>query len=87
MEHQTHIAGHLDADPENISWEDLTDVSGLVLDTGVPMEQRAGLILQKVKNPYCFRVGDMGVKLEFAENGPTLQECLTDLLKRKKSGL
>lgn len=84
MEKQSQHSG---VDLSNISREDLTDVSGLVLDTSVPLEQRSEQILQKIKDPYCFCVGDIGVKLEFTENGPSLQACLTDLLKRKKSGL
>ena len=33
--------------------------------------------LEQLKNPYCFRYGDMAIKLEFAEDGPSLQELLT----------
>ena len=39
------------------------------------------------KNPYCFCIGGIGVKIEFAENGPSLQDTLTDFLLRQKSGL
>lgn len=70
-----------------INKEDLVDVSGLTFDTSVPREQRAARIIQAVGNPYCFRVGDMGVKLEFLDNAPPLQDTLADLLERKKSGL
>lgn len=72
---------------ETINKEDLVDVSGFTFDISVPQEQRAARIIQAVKNPYCFRVGDIGVKLEFSDNAPALQDVFTDLLKRKKSGL
>lgn len=72
---------------ETVNKEDLVDVSGFTFDTSVPQEQRAARIIQAVKNPYCFRVGDIGVKLEFSDNAPALQDVFTDLLKRKKSGL
>jgi len=72
---------------DTVNKEDLVDMSGFVFDNTVPQEQRAARILAAVKNPYCFRVGDMGVKLEFPDNAPTLQELFTDFLKRKKSGL
>lgn len=72
---------------EKVNKEDLVDVSGFTFDTSVPQEQRAARIIQAVKNPYCFRVGDIGVKLEFSDNAPALQDVFTDLLKRKKSGL
>lgn len=72
---------------EKVNKEDLVDVSGFTFDISVPQEQRAARIIQAVKNPYCFRVGDIGVKLEFSDNAPALQDVFTDLLKRKKSGL
>jgi len=65
--------------------DDLIDVSGFTFDNTVPQEQRAARILEFVKNPYCFRVGEMGVKLEFSENAPSLQDVFTGFLKRKKS--
>lgn len=70
-----------------INKEDLIDVSGLTFDTSIPREQRAARVIQAVGNPYCFRVGDLGVKLEFMDNAPPLQDTLADLLQRKKSGL
>lgn len=72
---------------DTVNKEDLVDVSGFTFDNSVPQEQRAARIVAAVKNPYCFRVGDMGVKLEFPEDAPALQDVLTDFLKRKKSGL
>ena len=74
-------------DIKAVSKEDLVDVSGFTFDNTVPQEQRASHIVAKVKNPYCFRVGDMGVKLEFSENAPPLQDVFADFLKRKKRGL
>lgn len=67
--------------------ENLTDMSGVVLDNSVLLEQRASVFLEKSRNLYCFRVGDIGVTLEFTENAPTLQELFVSFLKRKKSGL
>ena len=72
---------------ETVNKDDLVDVSGISFDKSVPQEKRAAVIIDAVKNPYCFRVGDMGVKLEFSEGAPPLQEMLTDFLKRKKGGL
>lgn len=74
-------------DIETANKEDLADVSGIVFDSAVPQERRAARIVEMVKNPYCFRVGEMGVKLEFTEGAPTLQDRLTDFLKRQTSGL
>ena len=67
--------------------ESLPDVSGMAFDTSLPREERIALFLQAVENPYCFCIGGIGVKIEFAENGPSLQDTLTDFLLRQKSGL
>ncbi|MDR1701856.1 MAG: hypothetical protein LBR56_03660 [Sporomusaceae bacterium] len=72
---------------ETVNKEDLVDVSGFTFDNAVPQEQRAARVLAMVKNPYCFRVGDLGVKLEFSEDAPALQDKLAGFLKRQKSGL
>ena len=74
-------------DIEAVDKADLVDVSGFTFDNTVPQEQRAEHVIAAVKNPYCFRVGDMGVKLEFPEDAPSLQDVFADFLKRKKSGL
>lgn len=74
-------------DINSVDKEMLTDASSLILDADVPQSQRLKQVLTKTQNPYCFRMGDMAVKLEFADSAPTLQNCLYDLLRRKKSGL
>jgi hypothetical protein len=62
-------------------------VSEISFDNNIPHGDRVAAIIEKVKNPYCFCVGDMGVKLEFSESAPPLQDILTEFLTRKKSGL
>jgi len=67
--------------------ESLPDVSGMTFDNALPREDRIALFLQTVTNPYCFCIGGVGVKIEFVESGPSLQDTLTDFLLRQKSGL
>lgn len=65
----------------------LADVSTIKLDAALSKEERAAYVLQHTPNPYCFRCGDVGVKVEFADGGPTLQDIVTKFLLRQKSGL
>lgn len=65
----------------------LADVSGMALDNKLPMEERLARFLAGAVNPYCFCVGGVGVKVEFSDDGSSLQDKLTDLLVRQKSGL
>jgi hypothetical protein len=65
----------------------LADISTLEFDNSLPKEKRFAYIINQLKNPFCFRCGDMGIKLEFEENSPSINEVLTNFLIRKKSGL
>ena len=87
MQKQIHLAELAGVDITTVNKKDLVDVSGLIFDHTVPREKRVEQVLCKVKNPYCFRVGDMGVKLEFLDSAPPLEDCFTDFLQRKKCGL
>ena len=65
----------------------LADMSKVKLDNSLSREERINRIVRAAKNPYCFRYGDTAVKLEFSDDGPTLQDMMTDFLIRQKSGL
>ncbi len=87
MKKRVPISELANVDIEAVDKADLVDVSGFIFDNTIPQEQRAERVIAAIKNPYCFRVGDMGVKLEFSENAPALQDVFAEFLKRKKSGL
>ncbi len=72
---------------EKVDVGKLADISTLELDHSLPKEKRLTYVLEKLKNPLCFRYGDMGIKLEFDDNAPPMGEVLTNFLIRKKSGL
>ena len=84
---QLDVAALANVDIQKVNKEELMDVSGIKLDPSIPLELRVGYILKATGNPYCFRVGELGVKLEFLDNTPPLQDALSDFLQRKKSGL
>lgn len=87
MKKRIPISELADINIETVNKEDLADLSGFTFDPAVPQEERAARVIAAIKNPYCFRVGEIGVKLEFTEDAPPLQEVFADFLKRKKSGL
>ena len=65
----------------------LVDVRGFGFNSDLSQRERMEESLERVKNPYCFRCGDLAVKVEFTEDGPDLSDLLVDFLIRKKSGL
>lgn len=72
---------------ETVDTETLADISTLEFDNSLPIEKRPAYVLEKLKNPLCFRCGDVGIKLEFDDTAPPIQEVLTNFIIRKKSGL
>lgn len=72
---------------ETVDTKTLTDISTLEFDNSLPIEKRSAYVLEKLKNPLCFRYGEMGIKLEFDDSAPPIQEVLTNFMIRKKSGL
>jgi hypothetical protein len=65
----------------------LPDMSDFKFDKTLPQAERAKRIYETSKNPYLFRHGDTVIKVEFAENGKTLQELMGALMLRQKCGL
>ena len=84
---QINLSELASVDIQKVSKEDLVDVSSLHFNSAIPPHLRAAYILKATGNPYCFRVGELGVKLEFTDDAPPLQDAFSDLQKSKKSGL
>ena len=58
----------------------LVDIRDVKVDRSLPVEDRIRSYVEQVKDPYCFRVGDVKVRVSFASNGRTLNESFTDML-------
>ncbi|HWQ79716.1 MAG TPA: hypothetical protein VN381_12900 [Anaerovoracaceae bacterium] len=76
-----------DVDMRAVDINSLVDVSALTFDSSLSRKEREDWIIRTHRNPYCFRYGDMGVKIEFTDDGPPLQDLIIDFMQRKKSGL
>lgn len=58
----------------------LMDIRDITVDRSLPVEDRIRSYVEQVKNPYCFRVGDVKVRVSFASDGRTLNDSFTDML-------
>ena len=76
-----------EVDIETVNKNDLVDANQIILDYDIPEEKRVGYLLDQLKNPYCFRVGEITVKIGFNENEKSFEEAFLSILKREKSGL
>ncbi len=53
---------------DNIVIENLTDINSIKINTDEPIGKRCEKYFGEVKNPYAFRVGKVGVKINFVGN-------------------
>lgn len=81
------IDSFMNVNMDTVDRSTLTDISTLEFDNTLPKERRPAYVLERLKNPLCFRCGEVGIKLEFDDNAPPIQEVLTNFMIRKKSGL
>ena len=61
---------------DDVKLEDLKDLNDVHINTELPVIERILSFIVQIKNPYLFKVGDTPVKVEFSDDGPTLQKCL-----------
>ena len=66
---------------EDINPDDVDEISSIKIDRRKSSNERILDFLTQVKNPYVFKVNGKLVRMSFSENGPTVDECLTQCLK------
>lgn len=71
---------------DELSTCDLVDIGNIRIDTDQPVTERVAKFIDDVGNPYCYRCGDVMVKIEFQNQQDSLQERLTKFLIEKKQG-
>lgn len=64
----------------DVELEKLTDISTMETNPTLSLHERQRLYLEKIKNPYTVRVGDVKVKIRFSDNGITIEEALQNLI-------
>lgn len=62
------------------SIDSLIDIRNVKLDRNLGQAERVRSYLQQIKNPYCFKVGDVAVNVAYTEGGATLNDCFADML-------
>lgn len=62
------------------SMDGLIDIRNVKLDRNLGQAERVRSYLQQIKNPYCFKVGDVVVNVAYTEGGATLNDCFADML-------
>ena len=46
---------------------ELVDIRDVVIDKSLPLEERVRSYVEQIKDPYCFKVGDVVVRVSYAD--------------------
>lgn len=68
-------------DIRSVDKQSLVDLNSVLIDESKPVQERVLSFLQQIKNPYCFRIGDVAVKVNYKSDGPSFQQNFEDLLR------
>ena len=71
---------YLDTDFDDADVEELKDIRKVRVDRGQTKEKRIAQYLRQVGNPYLVRVGNVKVKIRFANNGVSFEDAFEELL-------
>ena len=59
----------------------LVDLDSVHIDDTKPIPERICSFVQQIGNPYCFRIGDVAVKINYRSEGPSFQQNFENLLR------
>ncbi|WP_217957688.1 DUF6870 family protein [Acutalibacter muris] len=61
--------------------DELVDIRNVHVDRSLPLEERVRSYVEQVKDPYCFRVGNVKVRVSYAGKDRTLNDSFSTMLR------
>ena len=59
---------------------ELVDIRDVVIDKSLPLEERVRSYVEQIKDPYCFKVGDVVVRVSYAGKDKSLTDSFTSMI-------
>lgn len=75
------ISAMKDIDIRSVDKSNLVDLDTIQIDSTKPVQERIQSFLQQIQNPYCFRIGEVAVKVNYRSDGPSFQQNFEDVLR------
>lgn len=65
---------------QNIAKQDLVDITQILIDPNLPLEQQKLEFVRQLKNPEVFLWNGITIHAKYNPKGPTLEECLQSMM-------
>lgn len=59
---------------------ELVDIRDVVIDKSLTLEARVKSYVEQIKDPYCFKVGDVVVRVSYAGKDKSLTDSFTSMI-------
>lgn len=77
----TNLESLKNIDVRTVDRESLVDINTVVIDESLPRPERIRSFLEQIKNPYCYRDGDVVVKISFCDTEAMLEDRLEHYIR------
>lgn len=68
-------------DIRTVSRDELVDIDTVKINVNNTPEQKVNEYINQIKNPYCFLCGGYVVKLEYSDEGRTIEDCFIKMIE------
>ena len=68
-------------DIRTVRRDDLVDIHNVKIDRSLSKAERLKSFMEQIKNPYCFKCGNVVVKVSFADTEATLEQHVEHYLR------
>lgn len=59
---------------------ELVDIRDVVIDKSLTLEERVRSYVEQIKDPYCFKVGDVVVRVSYAGKDKSFTDSFTSMI-------
>ena len=78
--HKEEYRNYLETDFDDVDLKELKDIRKIRIDRNQTKEKRIAQYLRQVGNPYLVCIGNVKVKIRFANNGVSFEDAFEELL-------
>jgi hypothetical protein len=75
-ENASNIDAMRDVDVRTVDRASLVDLRDVPINTELSRQERLSDYIKRIRNPFCYKYGNIVVKESFANNGRSIEDCL-----------
>ena len=74
-----------DVDVTNVDRDTLVDLQDIRINDKLSVDERIASFIEQIKNPYCFKVDGVVVKVAFSSGGKSFNEQFEQMIRKRQT--